>query len=231
MKYLSLLFILSLISITWINFINIKIIEINNGYKLEKIIENICEGYVISYIFYIICIYYPEKNDRKFILPWISKKIEFIINGNNNLVEEILSSNNINNSNLIKLEYPNGASWKNYLKNINPKGKTNQKKMQLLIGGIKYNNVTKQSEIWSFYLMRNKENTNERINDLLSNSKYIDGNLLRILLEMKDSLFLKDNWGFNSNSFNKMDLSEFSLVFENYFKLIKNLSIYYNKIK
>ena len=43
----------------------------------------------------------------------------------------------------------------------------------------------------SFYLMRKKKIQNERINDLLSNSKYIDKTPSKNFTEMKDSLFLK----------------------------------------
>jgi hypothetical protein len=62
-----------------------------------------------------------------------------------------------------------------------------------------------------------------------SGTKHIDEELRRILLEINDSLYLKENYAFNSDDFIDDSLEKYHLVFFNYFTLIQKLNHYYNK--
>ncbi|MCB0606019.1 MAG: hypothetical protein KDC25_14210, partial [Saprospiraceae bacterium] len=67
------------------------------------------------------------------------------------------------------------------------------------------------------------------INRIFLSGKHVDEELRRILLEINYSLYLKDDYAFNSENFEKNTLEDYHLVFANYFDLIRELKNYYDK--
>jgi hypothetical protein len=53
------------------------------------------------------------------------------------------------------------------------------------------------------------------INRIFLSGKHVDEELRRILLEINYSLYLKDEYAFNSEEFDKKSLEDYHLVFSN----------------
>jgi hypothetical protein len=66
------------------------------------------------------------------------------------------------------------------------------------------------------------------INRIFLSGKHVDEELRRILLEINYSLYLKEDYAFNSGNIDKTTLEDYYLVFSNYFDLIKELKKYYD---
>jgi hypothetical protein len=210
-KGLTIIAILCVGLLVWINFIDLKFDELakGTGVKFEYFIETISLSYLAAYIFYFLNIFLVDRNERKSILPFISRNVISIIVNNHSII------NCLKNDAKLSLDiYPEKDEYKELLKKVNPKDKA----------PYYYKNET-----W-IYLFRNRqESTREIINRIFLSGKHVDEELRRILLEINYSLYLKDDYAFNSEEFDKNNLEDYHLVFSNYFDLIRELKNYYDK--
>jgi len=210
-KGLTIIAIICIGLLVWINFIDLKFDELTkgSGVKFEYFIETISLSYLAAYIFYFLNIYLVDRNERKTILPFISRNVISIIVNNHSIL------NCLKNDPKLSLDfYPEKDEYKELLKKVNPKDKA----------PYYYKN-----ENW-IYLFRNRqESTREMINRIFLSGKHVDEELRRILLEINYSLYLKDDYAFNSEEFDKKNLEDYHLVFSNYFDLIRELKNYYDK--
>jgi hypothetical protein len=210
-KGLTIIAILCLGLFALINFCNFKFEEIYIGtaQKSEYFIETISLSYLSGYIFYFINIYLVEKNERKIILPFIARNVNLIIINNHSII------NCLKNDAKLSVDfYPAKEEYKELLKKVNPKSKSP---------------FYYQNESWTYLFKNRQSSTQEIINRIFLSGKHVDEELRRILLEINYSLYLKDDYAFNSVDFNKNNLEDYHLVFSNYFELIKKLKIYYDK--
>jgi len=197
--------------IIWINFISFKFNELILGTaeKTEFLIETLCLSFIAAYIFYYLNVYLVEKKERKTILPFISKNVISIIVNNHSIIKCLK-----NNQKISFNYYPDKEEFKELLRNVNPKDKSP---------------YYYQNENWLFLLKNRQESTLDLINRIFLSGKHVDEKLRTILLEMQYSLYLKDNYAFNSSDFSDSNLEKYNVVFLNYFKLIKELNEYYEK--
>lgn len=119
-----------------------------------------------------------------------------------------------NDQKLSLKDYPNQEEFKKLLNRVNPKDKSP---------------FYYQNENWLFLFKNRQESTLNLINRIFLSGKYVDEKLRKILLEMQCSLYLKDDYAFNSSQFNGPNLEKYYVVFSNYFKLIRELNEYYEK--
>lgn len=210
-KGLTIIFILCFGIIIWINFINFKFQELIFGTatKTEFLIETLCLSLIAAYIFYYLNVYLVEKKERKTILPFISKNVISIIVNNHSIINCLK-----NDQKLSLKDYPNQEEFKKLLNRVSPKDKSP---------------FYYQNENWLFLFKNRQELTLNLINRIFLSGKYVDEKLRKILLEMQCSLYLKDDYAFNSSQFNDPNLEKYYVVFSNYFKLIRELNEYYEK--
>jgi len=210
-KGLSIIAIFCIGLLVWINFVDFKFNEWVNGTgtKFEYFIETICLSYLAAYVFYFVNIYLVDRNERKTILPFISRNVISIIVNNHSTLKCL------KNDPKLSLDfYPNKDEFKELLKKVNPKDKV----------PYYYKNET-----WTYLFKNRQESTRDMINRIFLSGKLVDEELRRILLEINYSLYLKEDYAFNSENFKKNTLEEYHLVFSNYFDLIKELKKYYDK--
>jgi hypothetical protein len=196
----------------WINFIDFKFDEIVQGtaIKSEYFIETISLSYLAAYIFYVLNIYLVEKREKKSILPFVAKKVIGIIVNNHSIINCITEPSKIN----INLDfYPTPDDYKVLLKSINPK-----ENAPLFF----------KTKSWFFLFKNRQESTQNSIDKIWLSGKHIDEELRRILLEISSSLYLKENYAFNSEDFDDENLEKYHLVISNYFQLIQQLKNYYD---
>ena len=209
---LSLIAVFCIGVIAWINFSDLKIPEIHTGYgsKFEKIAEVLAFSYLGSYIFYMLNIYLVERQEKKSILPFIAGKVIGIVVNNHSIINCLK-----NNPKVDLTYYPTKYEFKNLLQNVNPHNKS----------PLYYKN-----ESWIYLFKNRQKSTKNAINVIFqSGSKHIDEELRRILLEIDNSLYLKEEYAFNSDDFQYSSLEKYDLVFFKYFELILKLNTYYNK--
>jgi hypothetical protein len=81
-----------------------------------------------------------------------------------------------------------------------------------------------------FYLFQNRrDSTLKYIDKIFASGKHVDEKLRVILLKMQSSLYLRENYAFNSYNYEKNNLADYSTVFYNYFELIQELKNLYDK--
>ena len=195
----------------WINFFDFKFTEfiVVTGKKIEYLIESISLSYLAAYIFYILNIYLVDKNEKKTILPFIARNVSLIITNNHSVI------NCLKNDSRLSVDYfPTRNEYKELLKNVNPKEKA----------PFYYKN-----ESWTYLFKNRIESTRDSINRILLSGKHVDEELKRILFEINYSLYLKDDYAFNSDDFEKKNLEEYELVFTTYFNWIQKLKKYYDR--
>jgi hypothetical protein len=156
-------------------------------------------------------IYLVERRERKSILPFVTKKVIGIIVNNHSIINCITEPSKINNN----LDYyPTQDEYKQKLKLINPK-----ENVPLFF----------KTKSWIFLFKNRQESTQNSIDRIWLSGKHIDEDLRRILLEISCSLYLKENYAFNSEDFEDENLETYHLVFFKYFQLIQQLKNYYDK--
>ncbi|EKT3967339.1 hypothetical protein NTJ12_002426 [Flavobacterium psychrophilum] len=210
-KGLTIIAIISLLIVIWINLIDFKFVELieGKGKTFEAIVENLCLSFIAGYMFYFLNVYLVERKEKKDILPFVARNVMLLLVNNSSIISCLKG-----NSKVDLKKYPTKEEFKVLLEKVNPKE------------NIPFFYINKN---W-FYLFQNRQkSTNKYIDKILQSGKYIDEDLRRILLEIQSSLYLQEDYAFNSENFSKSNLSEYSLVFENYFDLINSLSKYYYK--
>ena len=210
-KGLTIILIICLLIVIWISFIEFKFTELidGKGKTFEDIIENLCLSYIAGYMFYFLNVYLVERKEKKAILPFVARNVMLLLVNNSSIISCLRGNSKIDLKN-----FPTKEEFKTLLEKVNPKD------------NVPFFYIQKN---W-FYLFQNRQkSTNDYIDKILLSGKYIDEDLRRILLEIQSSLYLKEDYAFNSESYSKTNLSEYSIVFKNYFDLIESLSKYYYK--
>lgn len=210
-KHLTLIACICLGLVIWINFLDFKLPEIilGKGVKFENLIEGFSKAFIASYIFYTINIYLREKREKKFILPLIANNVLLLIVNNHSII------NCLKNDFKLNLDYfPDDNEFKELLGKVNPR--TNSP--------FYYKDKT-----WLFLFQNRQKSTQSGISKIFASGKHLDEELRTILLQMQSSLYLQENYAFNSDDFEDKDLSKYHYVFYTYFQLVKRLKSYYDK--
>jgi len=208
---LTVIAILCLGIVIWIDFIDFKFQELfeGTGQKVENLIEGFCLSYISGYVFYVLNVYLIERREKKLILPLVARNVILIIVNNHSII------NCLKNDSRLTLDYfPNKEEFKDLLSKINPRDKSP---------------FYYQNENWIYLFKNRQQSTLDGINRIFLSGKHLDDKLRKILLEMQFSLYLKEDYAFNSDDFKETDLSKYRTVFVDYFELIKELKDYYDK--
>jgi len=212
-KGLTIIGIICIGIILWINFVDFKFEEIKQiegkGQKFEYLIEGLCLSYVSGYMFWLLNVFWVEKREKKFILPLIAQYVRGIVANNHSIIHCLKKDWNLSSD-----YFPDKDEFKILLEDVNPKDRAP---------------FYYQKENW-IYLFRNRQrSTVDSIDKLLLSGRHLDDHLRSILLHIRDSLYLKEDYAFNSDEFNEVNLVRYQTVFIKYFELIKSLKDYYNK--
>jgi hypothetical protein len=210
-KGLTVIAIICFTLIIWINFVDFKFEELfkGTGKKIEVLTESISLSYIGGYIFYFLNVYLVDRKERKAILPFVAKNVMGIIENNHSII------NCLKNDFKLSMDYyPNHDEFKVLLKSVNPQNKS----------PFYYKN-----ENWIYLFKNRQQSTQDSINRILLSGRHVDEELRRLLLEINHSLYLKDDYAFNSDDFKDKTLEKYSLVFSKYFELIKGLRKHYLK--
>ena len=211
-KGLSIIALVCLVIVLTIDFTSFKIPELVEGTasKIENLIYTLCISYLASYIFYFLNVYLKEKQEQKAIFPLIAGNVISIIGNNKSIVKAL----NQQAKDKALNKYPTKNEFKQLLKTVNPKANAP---------------LYFKDKSWIFLFRNRRENTLNTIEKIFSSGKHVDDNLRLILLKMQSSLYLKEEYAFNSESYDKPTLETYSLVFYKYFELIQELEFFYEK--
>jgi len=195
--------------VIWINFIDFKFIELieGKGTKAEYLIESFCLSFIAAYIFYFFNIYIPEKNEKKLILPFVASNVRSLVLNNYSIVRRLKPDSSANFK-----QSPSSEEFKALLSQDTP---------------FNTNPMYFKVENWHTLHKRIKEETFNTIDKIFLSGKHLDDRLRRILLDVRFSLFFKDDFAFSSEDFSDKTLPNYQLVFANHFKLIDELNEYY----
>ena len=210
-KSLTIIAISCLVIIIWINFIDFKLPEIiqGKGIKFENLSEAFCRSFIAAYIFYFLNVYLREKREKKFILPLVAGNVINIIANNHSIIKCLK-----NDMSLSLKYFPNETEFKELLLKINPTETTT---------------MFSKNRNWLYLFENRRKSTLAGISKIFSSGRHIDDELRKILLQMQSSLYLKEDFAFNSDTFEDKDLAKYYNVFFKYFELIEELLNYYNK--
>lgn len=210
-KGLTVIAVFCLSLIIWIDFIDFKFDELSkgSGRKIEGLIESFAMSYIGAYLFYLLNVHLVERKERKVILPFVAKNVIGIIVNNHSIINCLK-----NNYGLSLDYYPTREEFKVLLKSVNPRDKAPNY----------YKN-----ENWLYLFKNRKQSTQESINRILLSGKHIDEELRRLILEINYSMYLWDDYAFNSDDFTDSNLEKYWLVFSKYFELMQSLHNYYLK--
>jgi len=211
-KGLSIIAVFCLVIVLIIDFSIFKIPELIEGTatRTETLIYTLCISYIASYIFYVLNVYLKEKKERDSILPLIANDVILIIVNNQSIINA-LKQQAINSP--LK-DLPTQEEFKQLLKDVDPK--KNAPKFY-------------KDKPWTYLFQNRRESTLDKIDRIFSLGKHVDAQLRATLFKMQRSLYLREDYAFNSSSYEKDSLVEYSLVFYNYFELIQELLAFYEK--
>ncbi|MHC0440997.1 hypothetical protein [Flavobacterium sp. 3-210] len=211
-KGLTLILVGAIIISFWINFIDFKLPAFwlfkSKASKLESIIDNLCLSYIAGYMFYFLNVYLVEIEEKKSILPYISFKTMLIIANNVHIIKILKQDIRLKNY------YPTQKEFRELLKTEN-------------IKSLKLYNYENETLLTYFEIRRTA--TIKTINKILNSGKQVDDELKSILFSLKDSLFLKKKYAFNSQLFDENKFVVYEKVFYNYFQDIQKLDIYFRR--
>lgn len=212
-KGLSIIATICLVIVLTIDFTPFKFPELfeGTGAKAEILIYTLSISYLASYIFYFLNIYLKERQERKAIFPVVAHNVISILVNNQSIINT-LKQQPINSLSLKDL--PSQDEFKDLLKNVNPRH----------IAPTYF-----KDKSWIFLFQNRRESTLKTIDKILASGKHVDAQLRTILLKMESSLYLKEDYAFNSENCEKDSLEEYSLVFHKYFQLIQELREFYDK--
>lgn len=209
---LTILGIISFLVVFWINFIDFKLptfsFFIGKSNKLESIIENLCLAYLGAYFFYFINIYLVERREKRKALPYISYKVKIILSANHRFCSILFQNKNVKVFELTR-EQIEKVLDKKHLKNL----KIYQHENLSLIE----------------FISKNRKSILVNISKVLESGKYVDEELKILLLEMRESLFLKENYAFNLDNIELDTLKKYHNVLYKYINQNRNLQKYFEK--
>jgi hypothetical protein len=211
-KGLSIIAAFCLTIVLTIDFTSFKIPEIveGTGTKAENLIYTLCISYLASYIFYFLNVYLKEKRERNSIFPLIASNVISIIVNNQSIINA-LKQQPINSS--LK-DLPTKQEFNELLKKVNPKQNAP---------------MFFKDKPWTYLFQNRRDSTLKTIDKIFASGKHVDEDLRVILLKMQSSLYLREGYAFNLDNYEKDTLADYSLVFHNYFELIQNLRVFYEK--
>lgn len=177
--------------------------------KLEYFLETISLSYLAAYVFYFVNVHLVERQERKAIMPFVARNVLSIIVNNRSVLNCLK-----NNSKLPGDYFPDKADYKELLMNVDPKSSP----------PFYYKDKT-----WTYFLRIRQESTRELIERIFLSGKHVDDELRAILLDISTSLFLKEDYAFFSDDFDKPSLDGYQTVFANHFENIRLLKDFYAK--
>lgn len=180
------------------------------GAKFETLIYTLSISYIASYIFYFLNVFLKEKQEQNAIFPLIASNVNSILVNNQSIIKAL--KNQQTNGSLRDL--PTQSEFKELLQRVNPKQNAP---------------MFYKDKPWIYLFKNRKESTLNNIEKIFALGKHVDDNLRVVLLKMQSSLYLREDYAFNSADFEKDSLGDYSLVFYNYFKLIQELRLFYDK--
>jgi hypothetical protein len=206
-KGLSIMALISLLIVVWINFIDFKFETSLNAVKVENLIENLCMSYFAGYIFFFLNNYLVEREEKKHIMPYIASYVMRLISNNHTIIDNITGVMK-SDFNLWLTE----QEFKEHLSKIQ-----SQEKVKFYF----------PKEDWTFFLNKRNFSTIDSVEKLLLSGKYLDEELRNILFEIRCSSFLRED----SNLFSVNNYKTWNRYFERIQKLKpyfdKNLKEYY----
>lgn len=210
-KSLTAIVILCVTVVAWINFIDFKFDELipGKGEKFERLVDNLCRSFIAAYIFYYLNVYLKDKREKRAVLPVIASYVMSIWNNNHSIIAELKKDRRVSQD-----YYPTKEEYKELLIKINPHHNTH----------IFYNGKS-----WIYLFKTRREGTLAMIDNLYKTGRHLDDPVRSLLLQIQNSLYLKEDYAFNSEEFSKETLADYYLVFWNYFELIKELRNYWIK--
>lgn len=209
---LSIIAVFCLAIVITIDFTTLKIPELidRTGAKFEMLIYTLSISYLASYIFYFLNIYLKEKQEQKAIFPLIASNVISILVNNQSIINALKTQRE--NSSLRDL--PTQSEFKDLLKNVNPKQNAP---------------MFYKNKPWTYLFQNRRESTLKTIDKVFASGKHVDDHLRMILLKMQSSLYLREDYAFNSDNCEKESLEDYNLVFYKYFELIQELREFYDK--
>lgn len=185
-KSLSIFAVFCLVVILIIDFSSFKIPELVEGTatRSESLIYTLCISYIASYIFYFLNVYLKEKKERDSILPLIANDVILILVNNQSIIKA-LKQQPINSS---LNDNPTQEEFKELLKKVDP----NENAPMFY-----------KDKSWIYLFQNRRQSTLKKIEKIFISGKHVDVHLRVILLQMQSSLYLKEDYAFNSSSFKK----------------------------
>jgi hypothetical protein len=200
-KGLSIIALISLLIVVWINFIDFKFETSLNAVKMENLIENLCMSYIAGYIFFFLNSYLVEREEKKHIMPYIASNVMSLISNNHTIIHNITG--------VMKFDFSwwlTEQEFKEHLSKIQ-----SQEKVKFYF----------PKEDWTFFLNKRNSSTIDTVDKLLLSGKYLDEELRNILFEIRGSSFLRQDCNlFSENNYK---------TWNRYFKRIEKLKPYFDK--
>jgi hypothetical protein len=199
-KGLSIIALVSLLIVVWINFIGFKFETSLNAVKVENLIENLCMSYIAGFIFFFLNSYLVERDEKKHIMPYIASNTMSLISNNHTIIHNITG--------VMKFDFKwwlTEQEFKEHLSRIQ-----SHEKVKFYF----------PKEDWTFFLNKRNSSTIETVDKLLLSGKYLDEELRNILFEIRCSSFLRED----SNLFSVNNYK----TWNRYFQRIQKLKPYFD---
>ena len=204
-KGLSIIAVISLLVVIWINFFDFKFETSLDGVKIENLIENLCMSYVAGYIFFFLNNYLVERKEKKHIMPFIASNVMRLISNNHTIIHNVTGE--------MKFDF---KWW------------LTEQEFQEYLSKISYQEKVKfyfPKEDWIFFISKRNKSTIDAIDKLLLSGKYLDEELRNILFEIQGSSFLNDD----NNLYSENTLGKYYKTWFRYFERVQKLKTYFDK--
>jgi hypothetical protein len=200
-KGLSIIALISLLIVVWINFIDFKFETSLNAVKMENLIENLCMSYIAGYIFFFLNSYLVEREEKKHIMPYIASNVMSLISNNHTIIHNITG--------VMKFDFSwwlTEQEFKEHLSKIQ-----SQEKVKFYF----------PKEDWTFFLNKRNSSTIDTVDKLWLSGKYLDEELRNILFEIRGASFLRQDCNlFSENNYK---------TWNRYFQSIQKLKPYFDR--
>jgi len=212
---LNILLLISILTVITIKFYLSNIPERFDGAaELGDIIVNLSIAFIASYVFYFIVVHLKTINDKKNVNLYVNRKTNYLIVDCKKLISELRKESEFSTPD----EYPNKSETEEICKRINPFSDA-----PLLISAKK--NKANWIQYFDYYKNRAKEN----IRDIFILLPYLDSQYVKHIYAIQDCLYFRIIGFIKGLQINNTDLTAFSGELLEYFGLINELEIYYNK--
>lgn len=214
-KELLILFFLSIITITSIDFYLIKIPEFfDGGAKVGKIIYRLSLSYISAFIFYFIVIHIKREKDKRILFPYITKKTNHLIGDCKSMFKTMAKEANVD----LSSAFPTAEELKQICSNIDPR----QKGPMIMNQKIGYGN-------WYHYLNYLRIRSKNHTEKIFKQIQILDPELIRLISQVEDTHLFSLIELSAGNTFNSSTLTGFNAPMEEYLKRISELNSYYEE--